>query len=118
MKTPLENVVTFLENDCKLGFISEDSVNRIRWYIETYFMPKEKELLKKSAPEFLTKIDWKLLREQKIMLLKCQKYRHFNYKDEEYLQGIINLIDSIQDYAIDEMGISDKEIFNITSEEE
>jgi hypothetical protein len=58
------------------------------------------------APEFINKIDWKLLQQQKAWLL---------YKDEEYADGIINIIDSIQDYAVDELGIDEDLVFGAES---
>lgn len=71
-------------------------------------------------PEFIQKIDWKLLREQKSVLLGIILTfggLPLTNKDE-YLMGIVHLIDAVQDYSIDEMGLSDKEVFNLTPEEE
>lgn len=83
-------------------------------------------------PEFLKKIDWKLLREQKDVLNRAvnihrrmRKYtfereRWMQYEDhkekEEAFEGILHLIDTIQDYAVDSMGMSEEEIFNLTEE--
>ena len=70
-----------------------------------------------THPEFLTKIDWKLLREQKHAIM----YAAADTIDDHYrehLDGVVALIDVIQDYACDEMGISEKEIFNLNPEEE
>ena len=82
-----------------------------------------------KIPKFIKNIDWKLLREQKEdlievvidMELEAERYREDGEPDgadeidreAESLQGIINLIDAIQYYAVDELGKSEKEIFNL-----
>lgn len=55
------------------------------------------------TPEFIKNIDWELLREQKEWLLN-------NGSDEA--MGIAHLIDAIQDYAADELGIDENIVFN------
>lgn len=77
----------------------------------------------KEHPEFLTKIDWKLLREQKrelsIFIQDIDWERGIqNVPQLSFLEGIIYLIDAIQDYGVDEMGISEEEVFNLNPEEE
>ena len=78
-------------------------------------------------PEFLTKIDWKLLQRQKETLNEVisemlngrqdSRYRPPQYQLDS-LEGILCLIDALQDHATDEMGISEKEVFNLNPEEE
>ena len=84
-----------------------------------------------SHPEFIQKIDWKLLREQKLDVLQIindieENAQYDSEPDSELgvynnwiesLEGLISLIDSLQDYATDEMGLSDKEVFNLNEEE-
>jgi hypothetical protein len=72
----------------------------------------------KEHPEFLTKIDWKLLKEQKARLNNIIEVANIFQEDVDALTGIQHLIDTIQDYAVDKMGLSDKEVFNLTPEEE
>lgn len=48
-------------------------------------------------------MDWKLLRTQKELLLQYIKV----YKLNNNLMGIIHLIDDIQDYAYDILGIEE-----------
>lgn len=55
------------------------------------------------APEFISRINWRLLAEQKEWLL--------NDGSDEAI-GLINLIDAIQDYAADELGIDENIVFN------
>lgn len=57
-------------------------------------------------------IDWSLLRDQKEGLLSVI---HNNDKltepQKDSLQGILHLIDGIQDYAVDELGLDKNEVF-------
>lgn len=48
--------------------------------------------------DLIKKIDFSLLRNQKAYLLSLPK--------NEYIDGVINLIDEIQDFAADELGLS------------
>lgn len=61
-------------------------------------------------PEFIAKIDWELLREQKKNLINACK-RCYN------LNGILYLIDELQDYAVDVMGIDEDTVFNLKEDE-
>lgn len=71
----------------------------------------------KQHPEFLQKIDWKLLKEQKLTLLHHLIHNEYDIRKIELFEGLINFIDVIQDYAADEMEISEKEVFNFTEDE-
>jgi hypothetical protein len=72
-----------------------------------------------ETPKFLTDIDWKRLREQKKILVEMTfTHGKFTLEENVALDGIINLIDSLQDYAVDEMGISEKEVFDFDESEE
>lgn len=72
-----------------------------------------------ETPNFLSQIDFTELRTQKTTLLAIIEY----YKNNnvpflpEQLTGILHLIDAIQDYACDEMGISEMHIFDFEEEE-
>lgn len=56
------------------------------------------------------KIDFKLLRKQKQQLLEIRLKTN---KKEEYktLDGVINLINNIQDYAVNIYNFSEKKVF-------
>jgi len=71
-------------------------------------------------PEFIKKIDWKLLREQKLALLSVMKLSRFRYYPTyiEPLEGIINLLDALMDYASEDMGLGDKVVFNLPEDDE
>lgn len=82
-----------------------------------------------TVPKFIQNIDFKLLKEQKNDLLQsiqdfemeahsCENDGHpkaaIRLKEQaESIQGIINLIDSIQDYAVDELGKSETDVFDL-----
>ena len=72
-----------------------------------------------THPEFLTKIDWKLLRKQKKICLKfIDRGYELGHKTPDAVRGLIHLVDAIQDYACDEMGLSEEEVFNLNPKEE
>lgn len=56
---------------------------------------------------FIKYIDWPLLRKQKqwLMAQECEE-----------AEGILTLIDTLQDYAIDEMGVNEYVVFGETEE--
>lgn len=79
-----------------------------------------------NQPEFIENIDWQLLKDQKNDLLTTivdleydakeankageDKLGNRLTKQSKSIQGIIHLIDSIQDYGINELNIPEKEI--------
>ena len=68
-------------------------------------------IVDKPYLEFIKNIDWNLLREQKAYLINTGI-------ETEPMDGIIHLIDALQDYSVDTMGLSEKEVFDLTPEEE
>lgn len=86
-----------------------------------------------NVPEFLTKMDWKLLKNQKQDLIdsiedfKIESKEAFSageeqlaerYNDQiESLTGILHLIDSIQDYTLDTLKINESDVFNSIEED-
>lgn len=52
-------------------------------------------------------LDWALLRRQKIALLELS----LPEKDDKLIQGIIHIIDAIQDYAVDHGDATEQEVF-------
>ena len=72
---------------------------------------------KETTPKFIQNVDWELLREQKQTMLDM-----ISGEEETIctgaLQGIVNLLDALQDYAADDMGLGDKVVFNLEEEEE
>lgn len=86
------------------------------------------ELIENSArgndledqPEFIQKIGWESLRTQKTTLLYLIENRGKHNLDDHMvddLDGIINLLDAVQDYAVDECGFDENRVFNLNLEE-
>lgn len=65
----------------------------------------------------VTKIDFSDLRNQKRELLKVIAQRDLPEHEDE-LSGILHLIDSLQDYAVDELGLNEKDVFDFADEDE
>ena len=62
-------------------------------------------------PEWIQKIDWELLKEQKQTLLEISVMGCFTEKDYEHFEGLLSLIDTLQDYAVDELEIDEQTVF-------
>jgi len=60
-------------------------------------------------------IDWIALQSQKDTLKQIQHF--INTEQAEDIEGLLNLIDSIEDYAIDILGFDENEVLNIDEEE-
>jgi hypothetical protein len=58
-----------------------------------------------EVPNFIQKIDWSELRNQKRLLLETINNDSVSPEHKEALEGILALIDAIQDYAVDEAQI-------------
>ena len=65
-----------------------------------------------NTPDFIRKIDWKLLREQKQCLLEISSMGCFTEKDYDNFYELLNLIDAIEDFAVDDCGIDENDVFN------
>lgn len=64
----------------------------------------------------VTKIDFSDLRNQKRELLKAIRERN-QPEGEDPLEGIVALIDSIQDFVCDELGYPEMEVFDFEDED-
>ena len=80
-----------------------------------------------TAKETIEKIDWSELRNQKRTLLET--IEHVENEDKldpqedtveivNNLIGLLHLIDSLQDYAVDEMGIESIHVYDFDDEED
>ena len=69
-----------------------------------------------THPEFLQEIDWKLLIEQKYQLIRLINSPFITRNQIDALEGTISLIDTIQDYASEEMGLGDGVVFDLKDE--
>lgn len=77
---------------------------------------KKKVALKTEMAKFLKDINFKLLNKQKLSLSKLMGFLAESdtpalMKD---MEGILLLIDEIQDIAVDEYGYREKDVFNIS----
>jgi len=71
------------------------------------------ESLSAAKPaHFFDKIDWELLRKQKMQLLSIITV------DDDRLMGIVHFLDGIQDYAVDMLGWDENEVFTLGKEGE
>lgn len=57
------------------------------------------------------KCDWKLLREQKTLLLVLVQGGRTSVEEAQLLDGVVNLIDAIQDAALDSGEATELEVF-------
>lgn len=81
-----------------------------------------------KTPYFIEKIDWSELRNQKTALINHiavlrkdqSEVNQIDVKNElaDHLEGILALIDAVQDYAVDEMGMNPVDIYDFELEEE
>jgi len=62
--------------------------------------------------DLIKNIDFELLKKQKLTLLETIEKAETE-KEKSDLHGIICLIDSIQDLAVDKFGIDEKIVFNL-----
>lgn len=74
------------------------------------------EKFETKIPAFLLNIDWKVLKEQKQVLLAAISHVGEGVIADN-LTGILHLIDAIQDYAVDGLGIKEDTVFNLEEEE-
>jgi hypothetical protein len=77
--------------------------------------------MEKQIPEFIKNIDWSELRNQKSSLIAVKTYYENNNVPfiPEHLDGIVHLIDALQDYAVDDAKIIDAiHVYDFEAEEE
>jgi hypothetical protein len=79
-------------------------------YNQNKYIMKEEKLIKN--------IDWSELRNQKRTLLEVINNDNVNPEQKEDLEGIMSLIDKLQDYAVDELNIDGTRIFDFEMEED
>lgn len=63
-----------------------------------------------QVPEFIQKMDWSILREQKETLLNIINWNKLPLLNDN-LQGIVHILDAIQDYAVDVAGYSETDVY-------
>ena len=73
-----------------------------------------KELKDEQKPFVLDTIDYPKLKEQKATLVTLNEQFGEESMNKEALDGVIHLIDGLQDYAVDVLGKSEETVFNLT----
>lgn len=68
-----------------------------------------------KTPKFIENISWSDLREQKAVLNQIISWKQLGLLNDS-LEGIISLIDAVQDYAVDEMGIDENIVFDFEND--
>ncbi|MFW6272926.1 MAG: hypothetical protein ACOC2U_04010 [bacterium] len=63
-----------------------------------------------------TKINWADLKEQKNTVIAMQQYFGPDSLLSKNLEGLLSLIDSIQDHAVDVLGYDENVVFNLTDD--
>lgn len=79
----------------------------------------ENAVINPEMPNFMQKIDWTMLRTQKINLLVVIDYLERNKLPQTFvddLNGILALIDSLQDAAVDDYGLDENLVFSLHPE--
>ena len=68
----------------------------------------------------LVQMDWPLLREQKQSLLRVidqtERLSGDCSADVQHLEGILALIDNLQDYAVDRLGVPADQVFDLSND--
>lgn len=84
-------------NDVASAYVDEDHVDEFNSLDDQY--------------DF-SKIDWHDLREQKSTILGLQEYFGVDSLISKNIEGLLSLIDSIQDHAVDVLGYDEKVVFD------
>lgn len=67
--------------------------------------------------KFIKQIDWALLRDQKRILLSIPE-QLISPLQYDSLQGVISLLDGLQDFVVDKGYLSSKEVFDLPKDSE
>jgi len=70
-----------------------------------------------NTPDWIKRIDFTDLRTQKTMLLETINNDAVDPEHKEGLEGILNLLDALQDYAVDELGVPDMLVYDFELED-
>lgn len=72
-----------------------------------------------EAPAFMQNMNWNDLKKQKASLLSAIMHAESTGNNEycDDLTGILHLLDAIQDYAVDVMGLEENDVMDLTQED-
>jgi predicted ATPase len=68
--------------------------------------------------DLIKNIDYRMLTSQKQTLLKLQENPVLSQREKDVIEGIINLIDTLQDKAVDSKILTEAEVFPYLNTEE
>ena len=130
-QTYIDNIMStkFKDDDDNLTYLQSltlDELELLSLECDSYEDDEDDITEPVVVPEFIKEIDFKMLREQKSLLLKiidiCQGANDLT-SDEiailskaDELDGIVHLLDALQDYCTDEAGIDETEVFGDLSD--
>jgi hypothetical protein len=77
-------------------------------HIETMNLPA-------GAPDFVRDIDWIAFQSQRDTLRQIKNF--ISFEQAEDVDAILNLLDAMEDYAIDVLGIDESEVLNKENDE-
>lgn len=112
-----------------IGAVDEKTANyeamNMAYNIDWSGNDAEYYLAGQDAPQFIIGMDWELLKTQKKSLLEIIREYDEDFPAEakpvkerlEHLQGILSLIDAIQDYAVDELDVPENTVFDLTEDD-
>lgn len=69
-----------------------------------------------NEDSYVNQMDWSLLRNQKRTLISVMSKHILDEQENDYLQGIVHLIDALQDFAVDELEKDESEVFDFNEE--
>ena len=75
-----------------------------------------KELKEEQKPFVLDDINYPRLKKQKATLVTLNEQFDEDSINGGALTGVINMIDAIQDFAVDTLGYNESEVFNLTED--
>jgi hypothetical protein len=116
--TNMNDIVQFCYDDIKVSaaenWHSGDIIIALRRWIESTPYAFEKYL---KAHDLLDRIDYSELRNQKTEIINMLEGFVLKENQVDALNGILNLIDNVQDYAVDDLGLDENYVFDLDAEE-
>lgn len=104
---------------CNITKLGNLAVKKYNDKVVKYLKQGHGDYMPKAVKEIFEKIDWNLLKDQKLDILNFQAGVSVNKKRLlDSLSGIIHLIDAIQDAAVDSGMFPEHEVFPSRKEEE
>lgn len=78
MKTAMQELIDFMDKDVEMKMMQSKARDRLKWYIETYFLPKEREQMVMFYVEREKEYDEDAWSEEMIKINKEKAEQYFN----------------------------------------